>query len=201
MCPVQDLALVMDKANRVRQKHWIWTEAFQILKVGGLQVLIQVCCQFDIFCCKSQRRWAEVFAQRGKSQGRAAQQTQGMPALSNARWRRTRWQSLSCSLLGRCTNLLRDSTESIAQHFSVWGRHASWGIFWADINSFCVLLMKSVSKGFCVLMFKVLIQRKGRINILSTLFVILFLHCEVKMKGYIYTQTTQEEFLKKKCTY
>lgn len=84
MCPVQDFALVMVKANWVRQKHIIWTENFQILKVGHLRVLIQVCCQFDIFCSKNPCRWVEVFAQWGKSQRRAAEQTQGMPAPSNA---------------------------------------------------------------------------------------------------------------------
>lgn len=117
------------------------------------------------------------------------------------RWCRTRWQPLRGLLLGRCTNLLKDSTEIIAQHSTVWGRHASWGIFWADINSFCVQLMKSVSKGFCVLMFKVLKRKKGRISILSMPFALLFLHCEVKMKGYIYTgdnsrRIFQEEIFK-----
>lgn len=110
------------------------------------------------------------------------------------RWCRTRWQPLSCLLLGRCTSLLKDSTETIAQHFTVWGRHASWGILRADINSFCVQLTKSVSEGFCVLMFKVLKWRKVRISILSTLFAFLFLYWEVKMKRY--TRTTQEEFFK-----
>lgn len=84
MCPVQDFALVTDKANWVRQEHWIWTETFQILKVGNLKILIQVCCQFDIFCSKNQCGWVEVFAQRGKNQRRAARQTPGTPALSNA---------------------------------------------------------------------------------------------------------------------
>lgn len=59
MCPVQDLSLVMAKVNRVRQKHWIWTETLQILKVGDPQV----------FVLKNQCGWVEMFAQRGRAKG------------------------------------------------------------------------------------------------------------------------------------
>lgn len=48
------------------------------------------------------------------------------------------------------------------------------GKFSAVINSFCVQLMKFVSKGFGALTCKVLKQRKGRAHVPSLLFALFF---------------------------
>lgn len=140
MRPVQDCALVTETANWVRGKCWTWIETPQTVRVGELQVLIQVYWQFDIFCSENQCKWVEMFAQRGMNKRRITQQTQGMSTLGNALMT---YHPLASSKLGSKTAQRSLNNTSLCEVDMPRG-----GKFWADINSFCVWLMKLVSKGF-----------------------------------------------------